>query len=282
MPAIGAKVDKAMTRVDELDADLLGTEQQTCGVAAAAVGAQLRQLAKAATDKADQLADTLLDDVNDLDQVVVEYYETRTAQQQQWADEEGKFLKLQEQVQRKRPPVDGSAVFNDFTALKQGFSNNLKQQRRPCDLTLLDTGVSLLRALCQRLRLLLGQDEQQAVEKIGWDPFDGGDQTTLFNYYQQIGGAGELQEFLTVCQKASKAGGHYTYKGVKHDMYHDSHGPRDGNEQSRTAWKILVDGKIQVVGVGYHKGKNYRAIYPHTGSGAGDYAASNEIADPRT
>jgi hypothetical protein len=64
-------------------------------------------------------------------------------------------------------------------------------------------------------------------------------------------------------------------------MYHDSHGPKNGNEQSRTAWKIVVDGKIQVVGVGYHKGNNYRAIFPHA-DGAGDYAASNEIIDPRT
>lgn len=126
--------------------------------------------------------------------------------------------------------------------------------------------------------------------KIGYNPFDTNDSTTVYDYYQQTGGLALKGHVLTVCQQADKAGGKYTYQGKVYDMFHDSHGPNPntgGNSaESRTAWKILIDGKLQVVGVGRHiKSKGapkYQAIFPYsTDPTVKEYGASPNITDSR-
>lgn len=122
--------------------------------------------------------------------------------------------------------------------------------------------------------------------KIGFDPYDSGDNTTIYGYYMQTGGLAPLGQVQTVCQKSDKYGGTYMYKGKSYDMYHDSHGPSEGNSSlSRTAWKILINGKLQVVGIGHHiKGAaKYEAIFPYsTKPSVQEYGASPNITDSRT
>ncbi len=121
--------------------------------------------------------------------------------------------------------------------------------------------------------------------KIGYDPFDPSDQATIYGHYADTGGRAPNGQVMTVCQAADKHGGTYTYKGQEYKMYHDSHGPREGNpEQSRTAWKILVNKKLQVVGIGRHipGDADYRAIFPFsTDPSVKKYGPSPDIVDRR-
>jgi hypothetical protein len=98
--------------------------------------------------------------------------------------------------------------------------------------------------------------------KIGLDPGD--DQEAILEAYQQTGGEGQWGRLNTVCTKAEKHGGTYRYGAKTYQMYHDSHGASGANSNlSVTAWKILVQGQLQVVGVGHHVGPaSYAAVFP--------------------
>ena len=121
-----------------------------------------------------------------------------------------------------------------------------------------------------------------SVVQIGLNPFDSGDSDLIYTYYCNTGGIAPKGQVMTVCQKAEKYGGTYTYKGKKYDMYHDSHGPQEGNsDESRTAWKILINGKFQVVGIGHHiPGGAYMATFPYaTDPSVQKYGPTPDITD---
>lgn len=123
--------------------------------------------------------------------------------------------------------------------------------------------------------------------KIGLNPLDASDMEEIYQYFVTTGGNALKGHVTTVCTSQGKAGGHYTYKGKVYDMWHDSHGNQNANsDDSRTAWKILIDGKLQVVGIGHHtkNANRYRAMFPFSDDPSikDDYKPSNEITDART
>ncbi|MEZ4640017.1 MAG: hypothetical protein R2873_29980 [Caldilineaceae bacterium] len=177
------------------------------------------------------------------------------------------------------------AWWQDYESFTSLFAIIKKDSKSQTEENLADL-VRRLKTLQQDAQSLLGTSSTGAAVKIGLDPFDTTDANTIFDYYEQTGGIAPKGQVLTVCQKADKYGGTYTYQGKVYDMYHDSHGPKEGNSnESRTAWKILIGNKLQVVGIGHHipGAAKYEAIFPFaTDPALQEYGPSPNITDSRT
>jgi hypothetical protein len=120
--------------------------------------------------------------------------------------------------------------------------------------------------------------------KIGLDPLDSSDQAIIYEWYKKAGGNAPIGQVMVVCSKGEKDGGTYTYKGQQYKMWHDSHGdPRSNSNDSRTAWKIMIKGKYQVVGIGYHSRGGYKAIFPFSSDTSVQlYPPQSTVTDRRT
>ena len=188
-----------------------------------------------------------------------EYYSKRIEDEQAWARSDRQFSEFMKKAAIAE--IDTANELADYDDLKVEHFDHLDLAREKY-LAVIDSDFTRLTALIDRLDVLLAAP---VALQIGFDPAK--DLDALYDYYVGIDGQKEKGHLQTVCGQGGKAGGHYTYKGKKYKLEHNSHGEKNaGLGHSVTAWTILIDGNIQVVGVGYHNGKvNYNATFPRAG-----------------
>jgi hypothetical protein len=263
--------------------DATDTEQQTLAASEQIINTGLGLM----TDAGCKTAEDELKNHEALTKEIAESKLAFTAEKEQAeksiAEFSAKFNKQMALVKQRNITVDFSVFGLSANEIRNKQRDNVSTGRGACAPNFYADLVAQFEGLCESMQSSLDNAATtvtaKPIPKIGY--VMPGDLGELYTIYTDIGGKGEQNQLLTVCGNSKKAGGHYTYKGVKYEMYHDSHGLPSA-DNSRTAWKIMVEGQLQVVGVGYHNGKAYRAIFPHVDTKDEDYPAQAEVVDPRT